>query len=187
MTDLVSGISDTVLIGAIAGAVAVWGITTQRYIARQRATFDWVFSIAEHDGWMEPHVKTFNNLVKQPGGLIYWAKSGAHTADERHSVHLVLNRHEGFAIGVSTGVIDYEVFTRLNTGSTLRYWEAAQAYVYLMREVVGEKSLGLEFEVLADRIARTGKFPKNYLEGDFLTRFWMRQNARLYAAQTERI
>ena len=160
-TNLFSWISDTLLVGVIAGAVAIWGISTQRHIARQRVTFDWVFSMIDNQGWMGPHSRSFSRVVAGPDGLIGWYKSGKKTQEENHSVEIILNLYESYAVGVSSGVIDYEIFLRLCSETTLRHWQIAQPYILQLRKDQNNPSLGLEFEILADRIAGTGKFPKN--------------------------
>lgn len=183
--NLFSWVSDTLLVGAIALAAAWWGVRSQRRIAKQRATFDWVITIAEQEGRMEPHSKAFADLAGRSGGLVTRAEPSHSSTPETHSIRLILNMYEGYAIGLSSGAMDYEVYRRLMSSATLIYWGAAQAFVYRLREVKGNESLYIEFEVLADKLAETGKFPKNYLEGDLLTRFWKRQHARLEVAQTK--
>lgn len=180
-----SWISDTLLVGAIAVGAAFWGVYSQRRIAKRRATFDWVFLIAEHEGRMEPQIRTFLELAKQPAGLSGWAETINNNSTNTHAIRLILNLYEGYAVGISSGAMDYEVYRRLMRSTTISYWDTVQAFVYRLREVKNIESLYLEFEVLADRIAGTGKFPKNYIEGDCLTRFWKRQHARLEVAQTQ--
>jgi hypothetical protein len=58
----------TLLVGFVAASIAVWGILTQRAIARRRATFDHI-SKTEADADFIQARRTFIELAKQKDGL----------------------------------------------------------------------------------------------------------------------
>jgi hypothetical protein len=59
-------------IGIVAAIIAVWGVTTQRAIARRRATLDYISKGLGDRALLEAHRK-FIELAKDPAGLAPWA------------------------------------------------------------------------------------------------------------------
>ena len=108
----------------VAAAIAIWGILTQRAIARRRATLDLIVKI-ESDSDLIAARKKFIELAKAPGGLGVWAELEKEQSEEVQSIRLVLNEFELISIGIQRGILDYDFFKLWNRSTTIRFWHSA--------------------------------------------------------------
>src|ERR1700737_2653134 len=88
--------------GGIAALIAIWGVLTQRQIARRRATLDHI-ARSEADGDIIAARRKFIELAKAPGGLAAWADEDKEKTDETLKILLVLNEFELISIGIQRG------------------------------------------------------------------------------------
>jgi len=140
------------IIGGIAALVAIWGVVTQRIIARRRATMDVLFS-SEGDGALLLARKEFRRLVKEAGGLAQWAEADKIDSNESAAILTALNQHELAAIGIQRGIFDLEIYRRWNKTSVIQTWDRAAPFVLALRARVQNHDIYCEFEALAWRLA----------------------------------
>ncbi len=138
----------TFIIGAIAAVVALWGIYTQRAIARRRATFDHI-SKTEADGDMIAARRKFVELAKANGGLSKWADEDKEKTEEVQAIKIVLNDFELVAIGIQRGIIDKEFYKRWFKSGVTRHWNYARPFVAALRTRTSNDMLFHEFEQMA--------------------------------------
>jgi Domain of unknown function (DUF4760) len=120
------------LVGIIAAIVAFWGVTTQRAIARRRATLDHIARTLGDRSLLEAHRK-FIQLAKAPGGLAQWADEDKEQTEDAQTVRTVLNEFELIAIGIQRGIIDYQLWIRWFRSSTILYWGHGAPFVFSLR------------------------------------------------------
>lgn len=138
----------TLLIGIIAASIAVWGIMTQRAIARRRATFDHI-SRTEADADFIQARRTFIELAKRKEGLSSWSSEDCEKSAEVQAIKLILNDFELIAIGIQRGIIDFEFYKRWHRSGVLRHWAYAKPFVESLRSRTSNSALFHEFEQLA--------------------------------------
>jgi hypothetical protein len=138
----------TLLVGFVAASIAVWGILTQRAIARRRATFDHI-SKTEADADFIQARRTFIELAKQKDGLSPWSSEDCEKTAEVQAIKLILNDFELIAIGVQRGIIDFEFYKRWHRSGVLRHWAYAKPFVEGLRRRTSNSALFHEFEQLA--------------------------------------
>ena len=141
-------------IGLIGAVVAVWGIHTQRMIARRRATFDHIAK-SESDADLIAAKRKFVELAKQEGGLSVWAQEDKEKSEEAQSIRIVLNDFELIAIGIQCGIIDYKFYERWFKSGVVRHWKHAHPFVAALRTRTGNEALYHEFEQLAGWFNKT--------------------------------
>jgi hypothetical protein len=144
--------------GLLAAAVAVWGVHTQRAIARRRATLDYISRGLSDQGFLDAHRK-FIELAKDPGGLAPWAAEDKEKTCEVQSIRTVLNEFELVAIGIQRGIIDYELYIRWFRSGAILYWRHAAPFVLSLRARVQNDALYHEFEEMV-RWLKTGHMPR---------------------------
>jgi hypothetical protein len=138
----------TFVIGVIAAAIAIWGILTQRAIARQRATFDHITNSQADADMIEARQK-FIQLAKENGGLAKWSGEEHEKTTEVQAIKLVLNDFELIAIGIQRGIIDLEFYKRWHRSGVVLHWNYARPFVAALRTRTGNEMLFHEFEQLA--------------------------------------
>lgn len=131
----------------VAAAIAIWGILTQRAIARRRATLDLIVKI-ESDSDLIAARKKFIELAKAPGGLGVWAELEKEQSEEVQSIRLVLNEFELISIGIQRGILDYDFFKLWNRSTTIRFWHSAAPFVTTLRSRTANQALYHEFQEL---------------------------------------
>lgn len=128
--------------------IAVWGVFTQRAIARRRATFDHIAK-TEGDADILSARKHFVELAKGDGGLARWAGGEHEKTKEVQSIRLVLNDFELIAIGIQRGIIDGEFYRRWFKSGVVHYWRHAAPFVAALRTRTSNPMLYHEFEQMA--------------------------------------
>lgn len=139
----------TFIIGVLAAAIAIWGILTQRAIARRRATFDHI-SKTEADADFFAARRKFVELAKEPGGLARWADEANEKSEEVQYIKLVLNDFELISIGIQRGIIECEFYKRWFKSGVVRHWNYAHPFVAALRTRTGNNSFFHEFEQMAE-------------------------------------
>lgn len=137
----------TLLVGVVGAAVAIWGVLTQRAIARRRATLDYL-SRGELDSDLIDAHRVFVRLAKD-GGLELWADESKQNEKEVQSIKTVLNDQELISIGIQRGIIDYKLYRMWNRTGVIRRWSYAEPFVKKLRERLNNDALYHEFEEMA--------------------------------------
>ncbi len=150
------------LIALIAAIVAIWGIISQRALARKQLTFQHLAQ-SESDGSFQKALKIFSHESKNPAGLEIWATKEKEGTEEQKAIVTILNWFELASIGIQMGIVDAPLFQKLNAGHTVFCWNRAQAFVSALRARTGRKAIYHEFEELARWLERDS-LPKR--------RFW---------------
>ena len=140
---VMSPVQATLLIGFFAAVIAVWGVITQRAIARRRATLDYI-SRTESDGDLIFAQRKFIELATSEGGLGPWADIGSGT--EVQCIRLVLNDLELVSIGIQRGIIDYELYRRWRRSGVIRYWNYSAPFITRLRAKLQNEAIYHEFE-----------------------------------------
>jgi Domain of unknown function (DUF4760) len=140
-----SPVEATFVIGLLAAAIAVWGVATQRQIARRRATFDHI-SKTEADADFIKARRTFIALARQEGGLAPWAEEDKQNSEECQLLRLVLNDFELVSIGIQRNIIDEEFYKRWYKSGVIKNWQYASPLIARLRERTGNQNLFHEFE-----------------------------------------
>lgn len=136
------------LTAVVAALLAVWGVITQRIVARRAATLDFV-SRMDTDKDLINARAIFLKTAKEDGGLAVFADESKRDTDQVQSIRLVLNECERIAIGVQFGILDREFICRHGRGTLLRDWSLAAPFVYKIRTEYRNPALFHEFEDLA--------------------------------------
>lgn len=132
----------------IAGSIALWGVLSQRAIARRTLTLNHMRSL-DSDKDMIAARKKFIELAGKPEGLTPWADPGKESSEEVQAIRLVLNDFELIAVGIQFGTIDYEFYRRYNRSTVIKYWYAAAPFVYSVRKQIKSNVIYHEFEEMA--------------------------------------
>lgn len=149
-----------------AGVVAVWGIITQRVVARRLATLDY-FSRMDNDRDLIEARKEFVKVTCEGCDLISFASPDKYDTKEAAALRLVLNENERLAIGIQFGILDREFVRRASRGVLIRDWELSAPFVYKLRAEVGNPAVYHEFEDLS-RALSDNKMPKR----SYFWRLW---------------
>jgi hypothetical protein len=131
----------------VAGVIAIWGIQTQRAIARRTLTFTHLGETDTDKDVIEAR-KIFIEEAKKPEGLTPWSEPGQEHTKQCEAIRLVLNEFELVSVGIQTGIIDYEFYKRYHRGTVIKYWYAAAPFVYSIRKQLSSKAIYHEFEEL---------------------------------------
>ncbi len=142
------------LTGGIASLIAIWGVLSQRAIARRQVTLDHIAHLESDRDIIEAR-KRFVELAKAPGGLAKWAEADQEQTEEALAIGRILNSYELISIGIQRGIIDYELFKRWHRASVLKYWERGAPFVMRIRERLSNDMFFHEFEQM------TGWFKEN--------------------------
>ncbi|MGL4439527.1 MAG: DUF4760 domain-containing protein [Bosea sp. (in: a-proteobacteria)] len=153
-----TSVGATLLIGLIAAVVAVWGIVTQRALARRRATLDHLAN-TERDQDMIKARKQFIELAKQSGGLAKWADAENEGTEEAQSIRITLNDFELISIAIQKGIIDFDMYRMWNRTSVIRYWKNGSPYISALRARLNNRAIYHEFEEM-EKWMQKDKMPK---------------------------
>lgn len=144
----------------IAAIIAIWGVITQRVIARRRATIDYI-TRQQSDGDLILARQKFIELSKDAAGLAHWAAEANENTEQAGYIRLVMNEHELIAIAIQKGVIDYGMYKRWNKSSTIKYWNHGAPFVMALRHRLGNPAIFHEFEELVGWLLdKENKMPK---------------------------
>jgi hypothetical protein len=134
----------------LAGLLAVWGVITQRVVARRNATLEY-FSRMDNDRDLIQARKVFVRVTGDGDDcdLISFAGPDKYDTEEAAALRLTLNENERLAIGIQFGIIDREFVRRAIRGTLIRDWELSAPWVYKLRSETRNPAIYHEFEDLA--------------------------------------
>ncbi len=145
--------------GGIATVVAVWGVLSQRAIARRQVTLDHIAHLESDRDIIEAR-RRFVELAKLPGGLAAWAEEDKEQTEEALAIGRILNSYELISIGIQRGIIDYELFRRWHRVSAIKYWERGAPFVMCIRDRLRNDMFFHEFEQLTGWLKGNKKPPR---------------------------
>lgn len=134
-------------VALISALIAIWGVITQRAIARRRCTLDYI-SRQESDGDIIEAKKKFVTAAKKHGGLAKWAEEKNEKDGITQAIRITLNEFELISIGIQKGIIDFEMYRRWNKSGTIRYWNNAAPFIFALRARLNNDAIYHEFEQL---------------------------------------
>jgi hypothetical protein len=151
------------IVPTLAALVAIWGVVTQRAIARRRATLDCITKAEADTDIIGARRKFIELAICNDGGLAKFAEQNCEATEEAQKIRLVLNEFELMAIGIQRGIIDFELYKRWNKSSVLKYWKHAQPFVTRLRARTDNSAYFHEFEQMAgwlrdDKMPARGRF-----------------------------
>lgn len=132
----------------LAGILTVWGIITQRVVARRLATLDY-FARVDNDKDIIQARKLFVKVTAEGYDLMGLADPSKYDTDEAGALRLLLNENEKLAIGIQFGILDKEFVCRAVKGTIIRDWQLSAPFIYKVRAATGRDMLYHEFEELA--------------------------------------
>lgn len=138
------------LSASVAGVIALKNITTQRGIARRRATLDLISGKQWDNDYIRAR-KEFNALRESSNGLEFWAAAEHSGTPQLETIRLILNDYELIAIGISEDIIDETLYKRWFESTLIRDFDAAFATIDTLRRRTKIDGLYVEFEALARR------------------------------------
>lgn len=133
------------LSGFVAACIAVWGILSQRAIARRRAALDYI-ARSESDRDLIAARKQFIELAKDD--IAQWASEDKEKTEQAQSIRIVLNDFELISIGIQRGIIDYKLYRMWLKSSTRKYWDRGKPFVQAIRDRTQKDTYYHEFEEL---------------------------------------
>ncbi|OAO02587.1 hypothetical protein A8B75_11640 [Sphingomonadales bacterium EhC05] len=154
------------LTATIAAILAVWGIITQRVVARRVATLNHLARVDADNDLIDAR-KMFIKLTNDDGAILKYADPATFDTDEATSVRLVLNEHERLAIGMQFGVLDREYIKRTWRGTLIRDFTLAAPFIYKLRQHTKNPAIYHEFEELVRSLVDK-KMPKRW----YWTKLW---------------
>ncbi|HKC02980.1 MAG TPA: DUF4760 domain-containing protein, partial [Sphingomicrobium sp.] len=128
----------------LAGLIAVWGVITQRIVARRNATLDY-FSRMDNDRDLIDARKLFVHVTGEGFDLMSFTTPDKYDTNEAAAMRLTLNENERLAIGIQFGILDREFVRRAVRGTIIRDWELAAPWVYKIRSVTCNAAIYHEF------------------------------------------
>jgi hypothetical protein len=161
--------ANTIVIGAtalLAAIIAVWGVISQRAIARRQMTYEQIIKFITDDDLIKARRK-FMELARSADGLKKYAAKENEISEETQSIILTLNFFELISIGIQRGIIDYELFKMWGKTSVVQIWSYAHAFVEPFRERLGNDMLFHELQSMAGWFKASSAPPKR--------RWWFRQ------------
>lgn len=165
----------TIWVGLIAALIAIWGIVSQRVIARRRATLDHLSSLEADDDVIAAR-NHFAKISTNPQALMAlvnfvlgtaprrsknkekYAKALVRAEKELNAVRTVLNVNEMIAVGLQMGILDLDFFKRYSRGQYIRDWDLSAPMIYALREKLDRDALYHEFEQVV-RWLKDNKMP----------------------------
>ena len=140
----------------IAAVIAVWGVVTQRVLARRRASVDHIFNILNDHDFIKARTK-FLELAKSEAGLLPYADKDHPDQDGAGAITLVLNNYELMAIGIQRGILDYKLIERYARAIIIGHWDVAGPYITQLRIVRNNPKYYTELETMKNWMAKTAK------------------------------
>jgi Domain of unknown function (DUF4760) len=150
----------------VAAGIAIWGVLSQRAIARRRATIDLIAkNEADHD--LITGYQKFVELAIDPKGLAIWADQSNEKTPETQSIRLILNQYELVAIGIQLGILDFKLWQRWGRSTTIRTWKHAAPFAAKLRDRLENPAIFHEFEELAKALQDNRMPKRNWWLGRF--------------------
>ena len=164
----------TYLVGFAAAAVALWGIVSQRAIARRQMTME-LISRTESDQdlidarnasylvGLSAHQPQKNsdlhpNLdgkpddepkkLQQSGRFLSETAERDEAQKDLHAVRVVFNTLELFAIGIQFNIIDFDLLKRFAKSSIIRDWDRGAPLIFELRKTYSQPTMYHELEEL---------------------------------------
>lgn len=133
--------------GGIASLIAIWGVISQRALARRRATIDHISGLINDHDYIKARQK-FVDIANSETGLLPYAELENDDADNNAAVQLILNNYELMAIGIQRGILDFKVMKRYARGTILKHWDVAAPFIIRLRIVANNQRVYQQFETL---------------------------------------
>jgi hypothetical protein len=151
--------------GGIAALIAIWGVISQRQIARRRATLDYISSSKSNRELIAARRK-FVDIAKA-GGLDSWAAENKEQTPEAQTIAEVLNQYELIAVGIQFGILDYSLYRRFSRSVTIRFWNHGHPYIVSLRNRLNNDMIYHEFEEMVKWFTGKKRPKRHWLWGKF--------------------
>jgi hypothetical protein len=132
----------------LAAAIAIWGIQSQRSIARRQKTLELILD-QESDEDIINARRAFVAVATDPKLKIEdFASPEKRNTIEGDAIRRTLNSYELMSIGIQKGVIDYDLYRIWMKAGTIKYWGYSESYIISIRKKSGNPLLYHEFETM---------------------------------------
>lgn len=147
--------------GLLAAIVAIWGILSQRAIARRQVTLEYLLK-TENDKDLFAAKIEFNELAKAPEGLEKYASEQEQASAQAKAIRHVLNDLELAAIGIEKGIIDFSLYSRWCRSGVIKKWNQSETFIHKLRARTGNEALMREFEAMVGWLKGSKKLKRGY-------------------------
>lgn len=144
----------TYIIGLIAAIIAIYGILSQRQIARRTNTLEYIRS-QEADTDVIKARNNFLNLAEKLNDIAETEHEQSKLIfpdlkfDDIQNIRMVLNEYELISIGIQNGVLDFKMYRDWNKKNIIDHWDISNKYIEVIRTNKNRK-IYREFEKLKD-------------------------------------
>jgi hypothetical protein len=166
------------LIAGIGAIIAIWGVVTQRVLARRQATVTHISSLLNDHDYIKARMK-FIKVAKSPLGLLPYAADEPfaeeraaiiippdETDEEKQvreacelnrikeideigsAIALVLNNYELISIGIQRGILDYVITRRYMRAIIIKHYSVTDLYINHLRTERNNPKYFSEFETM---------------------------------------
>lgn len=167
--DAFTEVDAVLLTAAIAAAIAIWSVLSQRKIARQQLMMQHL-ERAELDKDMIKARQTFVECTKEEGGLEKYADLGREQDPKTQDIRLVLNDYERISIGIQQNIYDFDIAHRFAKTAIIKFFEKGEPFIKRLRERTKTPSLYSDFERMAEGMRNN--LPPSRLKRDRLRDAW---------------
>ena len=87
------------------------------------------------------------------------------SVEMQNTIRQYLDIMERIAVGINTGVYDFDIYCRICGTSTVMYWKQLSHVIEARRKELQRPEIYIEFESLANRIMESKRLAKNH-KGD---------------------
>jgi hypothetical protein len=136
------------IVGSFAVLVAIWGVLSQRSIARRKATMDF-FTVTDRCPEVSAARDAVIKILRGGAEITYFAKDANRGSDESRHIKIFLDHYELMSIGIQCGILDFKFVKLFNKSTVLSLWDKTAPFVYALRAERKNSNLYYEFEQLS--------------------------------------
>jgi hypothetical protein len=155
------------LIAAAAAAIiAMWGIESQRRIARRQKTVEHISHVDRDHDMIKARLE-FIALAQSKDKMVEYGKLQDPNEEQQKTltnIRLVLNDFELISVSIQQGVMDNTLYHQFHRGTVIEYWKSARPFVDAVREQYNNSKLFYEFEMLSKEY-ENNPLPKRNFKG----------------------
>lgn len=156
-------VSSVLFTAFVAAVIAVWGIHSQRSIARRQKTLELILAQEADKDIIDARI-AFMKIANADDDKIdnytpakHKLTTDTETYKKVDAVRRILNSYELISIGIQKGVIDYDLYRIWMKSGTIVYWHKSEPYIFAVRKESGNALLYHEFETMIGWLTKDTK------------------------------